>query len=51
MALTSLLVANRGEIACRILRTARAINGGQADIATVAKLVGQWAGKEIPKTR
>lgn len=35
----------------QFLRTARAINGGGADITTVAKLVGEWAGKEIPKTR
>jgi 3-hydroxyisobutyrate dehydrogenase-like beta-hydroxyacid dehydrogenase len=35
----------------QFLRTARAINGGEADITTVAKLVGEWAGKEIPKTR
>ena len=35
----------------QFLRTARAINGGRADITTVAKLVGEWAGKEIPKTR
>lgn len=35
----------------QFLRTARAVNGGQADITTVAKLVGEWAGKQIPKTR
>jgi len=40
-----------GQSVRQFLRLARAINGGQADITTVAKLVGQWAGKEIPKTR
>ena len=35
----------------QLLRTTRAINGGGADLTTVAKLVGEWAGKEIPKTR
>jgi 3-hydroxyisobutyrate dehydrogenase-like beta-hydroxyacid dehydrogenase len=40
-----------GQSVRQFLRLARAVNGGQADITTVAKLVGQWAGKEIPKTR